>query len=217
MSDDPRSTASPEPTGDGTELDESRILGEADWGTPIADTERLDTSEGLPELDDSRILGEADWGTPTGGRGGFFPADGTALTNTSQRGEDSTPPGYTAYQYAVLRFVPRVEREEFVNIGVVVYSQSAATLTVAWHITPERITALSPDADQSLLADQLAIVDDVCAGVTGGGRPTLDTMLKRFGWITAPRSTVLQPGPMHGGMTRDIDGEAQRLLDRLVR
>ena len=148
---------------------------------------------------------------------GFFPADGTALTNTSQRGEASVPPGYVAYQYAVLRFVPRVEREEFVNIGVVVYSQAAQVLAVAWHVDSARVEALSPGSDVSLLADQLAIVDDVCAGVTGGGRPSLDTMLKRFGWITAPRSTVLQPGPMHGGLTRDIDGEAERLLDRLVR
>ncbi len=147
----------------------------------------------------------------------FFPADGTALTNTSQRGEASVPPGYVAYQYAVLRFVPRVEREEFVNIGVVVYSQAAQTLTVAWHLDSARVEALSPGADLALLADQLAIVDDVCAGVTGGGRPSLDTMLKRFGWITAPRSTVLQPGSVHGGLTRDIAGEAQRLLDRLVR
>ncbi len=149
--------------------------------------------------------------------GGFFPADGTALTNTSQRGEASVPPGYVAYQYATLRFVPRVEREEFVNIGVVVYSQSAQTLTVAWHLDPERIDALFPRADQALLTEQLGIVDDVIAGVTGGGRPSLDSMLQRFGWITAPRSTVLQPGPMHGGMTRDIAGEAERLLDRLVR
>lgn len=155
--------------------------------------------------------------TTRGRSGGFFPADGTALTNTSQRGESSVPPGFVAYQYALLRFVPRVEREEFVNVGVVVYSQSAQVLQVAWHLDPERIGALFTGSDPQLLAEQLATVDDVCAGVTGGGRPSLDSMLRRFGWITAPRSTVLQPGPMHGGMTRDIDGEAERLLERLVR
>lgn len=147
----------------------------------------------------------------------FFPADGTALTNTGQRGTASAPDGYVAYQYAVLRFLPRVEREEFVNVGVVLYSQSAEVLEVVWQVDAARITALFEEADVRALEAQLVTLRQIARGVGGGGRPTLATLLTRFGWIAAPRSTALQPGPTHGGITHDVAGEAERLLDRVVR
>lgn len=147
----------------------------------------------------------------------FFPAGGTALTNTDQRGHASAPAGYVAYQYAILRFLPRVEREEFVNVGVVLYSQGAQVLTVRWHVDAARVRSLFPEADVAALEAQLVTLGQIVDGVGGEGRPTLDSLLARFGWIAAPRSTALQPGPMHGGITRDIAGEAERLLTRTVR
>lgn len=146
----------------------------------------------------------------------YFPADGTALTNTDQRGERSAPPGYVAYQYAALRFVPRVEREEFTNVGVVVYSQAENVLTVAWHVDEARVRALSSDADLDGLRAQLHTLELIADGVTGDGRPTLDRLVARFGWIAAPRSTMLQPGPVHGAVTTDLSDATDHLMRVLV-
>jgi len=121
------------------------------------------------------------------------------------------------YQYVVLRAVPRIEREEFVNVGVVLYSQQADFLRIAQAVDVERLRALSPDIDIDAVCASLTRIEEVCAGLTGDGRPTLDSPGQRFGWITAPRSTVVQPGPVHGGLTDDPQRTLDELLDRLVR
>lgn len=121
------------------------------------------------------------------------------------------------YQYVVLRFVPRVDRGECLNVGVVVHSQSAGMLRCAWHVEDERILAVAPDADLDALRGSLAAVADMCHTPPAGVDATLTTQGKRFGWLSAPRSTVLQPGPVHGGATADPEAEVERLLDRLVR
>jgi hypothetical protein len=120
------------------------------------------------------------------------------------------------YQYVVLRCVPRVQREEFVNVGVVLYSQSADFLEAAWRVDEARLRALAPDLDLTAVADALDTVCRVCRGETGGGLPTLGGLGKRFGWLSAPRSTVVQPGPVHGGLTSDPGAELEALLERLV-
>jgi hypothetical protein len=120
------------------------------------------------------------------------------------------------YQYVVLRCVPRVQREEFVNVGVVLYSQSADFLEASWRVDEARLQALAPDLDLAAVADALDTVCRVCRGETGGGLPTLGGLGKRFGWLSAPRSTVVQPGPVHGGLTRDPSAELESLLERLV-
>ena len=121
------------------------------------------------------------------------------------------------YQYVVLRCVPRVDRGECVNVGVVLFSQSAGFLGAACHVDEDRLRALSPDLDLEAVSASLAVVDDVCAGTDGGGRPRLATPGKRFGWLSAPRSTVIQPSGVHGGTTADPAAELEALLDRLVR
>lgn len=123
----------------------------------------------------------------------------------------------TPYQYLVLRCVPRVDREEFVNVGVVLFAQEADYLDCRFHLDPARLAALSPGLDVAAVEDALEIVCDVCRGVTGRGRPTLATPGKRFGWLAAPRSTVVQPGPVHGGVTTDPAATLEQLMDRLVR
>lgn len=120
------------------------------------------------------------------------------------------------YQYVVLRCVPRVEREEFVNVGVVLFSQDADYLEAAYRVDENRIRALAPDADLETIAAALETVCQVCRGVTGGGLPTLGSLGRRFGWLSAPRSTVVQPGPVHGGLTTDPAAELAALVDRLV-
>ncbi|MDT0215166.1 DUF3037 domain-containing protein [Rothia sp. ARF10] len=121
------------------------------------------------------------------------------------------------YQYVVLRCVPRVDRGECLNVGVVLYSQSAGFLKAACHVDEDRLRAFAPDIDVDAVKASLAVVDDVCAGTGGGGRPTLSTSGKRFGWLSAPRSTVIQPSGVHGGTAEDPETELQALLDRLVR
>lgn len=121
------------------------------------------------------------------------------------------------YQYVVIRFVPRVDRGECLNVGVVLHSQSAGVLRCAWHVDEQRILAVAPDTDLEVLRAALDAVAGMCDSPPPGVNGTLTTQGKRFGWLSAPRSTVLQPGPVHGGATDDPDAEVQRLLDRLVR
>ncbi len=120
------------------------------------------------------------------------------------------------YQYIVLRCVPRVEREEFLNVGVVLYSQAADFLDAAYRVEEARLRAFSPDIDPDTVRDALETVCQVCRGVTGRGRPDLGGLGRRFGWLSAPRSTVVQPGPVHGGLAADPATELQALLGRLV-
>lgn len=122
-----------------------------------------------------------------------------------------------AYQYVVLRCVPRVDREEFLNVGVVVYCQAIDFLDVAWHVDRDRLSATFPGLDLDQVCDALEFVEGVCAGDERGGAAAGHSLGQRFGFLKAPRSTVLQPGPVHGGMTPDPATELHHLLDRLVR
>ncbi len=121
------------------------------------------------------------------------------------------------YQYVVLRYVPRVDRGECLNVGVVVHSQSAGVLRCAWHLDPARLHVLDPDADLDALEAALEAVDSMCEQPPADVDAALRTQGKRFGWLSAPRSTVLQPGPVHGGAAEDPAAEVERLVDRLVR
>ena len=121
------------------------------------------------------------------------------------------------YQYVVLRCVPRVDREEFVNVGVILYSQGAEFLEAAYRVDEARLQALFPDVDATAVADALETVCQVCRGVTGGGLPTLGGLGRRFGWLSAPRSTIVQPGPVHGGTTEDPAATLEHLVQVLVR
>jgi hypothetical protein len=120
------------------------------------------------------------------------------------------------YQYVVLRCVPRVEREEFLNVGVVLYSQGADFLEAAYRVDEVRLRAFAPDLDPTEVSAALETVCQVCRGVTGGGLPTLGGLGRRFGWLSAPRSTVVQPGPVHGGLTEDPAATLEALVDHLV-
>ena len=121
-----------------------------------------------------------------------------------------------AYQYVVLRCVPRVEREEFINVGVVLYCQASDFLDVRWSVDRERLRVLDPGLDLDQVCEALAFVAGVCAGDERGGTAAHQPIGTRFGFLMAPRSTVLQPGPVHGGVTSDPADELERLLGRLV-
>ena len=121
-----------------------------------------------------------------------------------------------AYQYVVLRCVPRVDREEFVNVGVVVYCHATDFLDVAWRVDRERLLALDPGLDVDQVCDTLAFVEGVCAGDERGGAAASAPISQRFGFVKAPRSTVLQPGPVHGGVTSDPARQLDHLVEKLV-
>jgi hypothetical protein len=120
------------------------------------------------------------------------------------------------FQYVVLRCVPRVDREEFVNVGVVLYCQQADFLDARCHVNRERLTALDPEVDPDAVCSALRAIEAVCRGDESAGDAGRAAMGTRFGFVKAPRSTVVQPGPVHGGTTDDPARQLEHLLDRLV-
>jgi hypothetical protein len=116
----------------------------------------------------------------------------------------------------VLRCVPRVDREEFLNVGVVLYCEEAGFLDVAWRVDRDRLAALAPGLDLDAVCDALAFVEGVCAGDARGGAAAAEKAGTRFGFLKAPRSTVLQSSPVHGGVTHDPARQLDHLLERLV-
>lgn len=126
-------------------------------------------------------------------------------------------PRLLGYQYAVVRCVPRVDREEFVNVGVVLYSQSANYLSCARHLDRARLLAFSPDLDVEAVVAALRAIAGICSGDRKAGPAAVTGLRDRFGFLTAPRSTVVQPGPTHGGLTADPQRTLVELLARLVR
>ncbi|WP_433918220.1 DUF3037 domain-containing protein [Streptomyces canus] len=125
--------------------------------------------------------------------------------------------GREVFEYALLRVVPRVERGECINAGVLVYCRAKAYVGVRTHLDEARLRALDPDADVAGVRAALHAVEGVCAGGEGAGQAARDDAGRRFRWLIAPRSTVVQPGPVHTGLTTDPAAEPERLLDLLVR
>ncbi|MEO8850463.1 MAG: DUF3037 domain-containing protein [Allobranchiibius sp.] len=120
------------------------------------------------------------------------------------------------YQYVVLRCVPSAVREEFVNVGVALYCQQAQFLSVAWDVDEERLRAFSGLVEPGEVEAALVAAAATCGQELIEGRPTLGGLGPRFGWLAAPRSTVLRPGPCHGGLTIDPAAELARLVAVLV-
>jgi hypothetical protein len=118
------------------------------------------------------------------------------------------------FEYAVVRAVPRVERGECVNVGVLVYCQSAGFLAVGAHVDAARLRALDAGVDVEGVAAAVAALQLTCDGLGPAGETSLG---QRFRWLTAPRSTVVQAGPVHSGLTADPAAELTRLVDALVR
>ena len=119
------------------------------------------------------------------------------------------------FQYAVLRAVPRVERGEFVNVGIVLYCQALDYLDARVAVDPDRLRALAADVDVDAVGTSVQAVVDACAEPVGTARENTG-LATRFGILTAPRSTVVQPSPVHAGVTADPAGTLASLVTRLV-
>ena len=118
------------------------------------------------------------------------------------------------FEYAVLRVVPRVERGEFVNVAVVLYCQARDFLACTAGFDGERLQVLHPGTDLEAVRSALKGICAVCEGSADG--PGTGSRRQRFGWLTAPRSTVVQAGPVHSGMTDDPAADLARLARKLV-
>jgi hypothetical protein len=125
--------------------------------------------------------------------------------------------GRDVFEYALVRVVPRIERGEMINAGVLVYCRARGYVGARVHLDVARLRCLDREADVDGVRASLRGYQDVCAGGDGAGQAADDDPGRRFRWLTAPRSTIVQPGPIHTGLTADPDKEADRLLALLVR
>jgi len=121
------------------------------------------------------------------------------------------------FEYALLRVVPRVERGEFINAGVVLYCQDARFLDARVHLDPERLRAIEPKLDPEAVRAHLEVARLVCEGGPEAGAVGLLPPVQRFGWLVAPRSTVVQPSPVHTGFANDPEEAIEHLLQVMVR
>jgi hypothetical protein len=120
------------------------------------------------------------------------------------------------FEYSVLRAVPRVERGEFVNVGVILYCPDLDFLCARTFVDAARVRALDPGVDVELLEAALRHLGSSCDGSADAGPVSGTTRGQRFRWLTAPRSTVIQTSPTHTGFTVDPEAEVNRLLAALV-
>ena len=120
------------------------------------------------------------------------------------------------FEYALLRVVPRVERGEFINAGVVLHCPEKNFLGARVHLEPERLAALDPSLDHARVLAHLETARLVCAGGREAGSIGLLPRSQRFGWLVAPRSTVVQPSPVHTGFAADPEEALEHLLRTMV-
>lgn len=122
-----------------------------------------------------------------------------------------------AFEYAVVRLVPRVEREEFMNVGVILFCDERDFLGALVNLDEGRFRALAPGADVSLAQGHLAAIPRICEGGPGSGPIGQLPLRERWRWLVAPRSTILQTSPAHGGLATDPGEALARLFEELVR
>jgi hypothetical protein len=126
-------------------------------------------------------------------------------------------PALHTYDYAVIRVVPRVERAEFLNAGVIMYCRAARFLGSVIDLEERRLAAIAPKLDLAEIRRQLDLIPTICRGGAGSGPIGALSQAERFHWLVAPRSTVIQTSPVHCGLTDDPEATLQTLVARLVR
>jgi hypothetical protein len=125
-------------------------------------------------------------------------------------------PSRSPFSYSVLRVVPDIEREEFLNAGLVLFCRSRRYLRARASLDADRLRALRPDAPADPIRAQLALVERIAAGEVEHGPLAEMSQSERFHWLTTPRSTAVQPGPIHGGMSDDPGATFEHLFAALV-
>ncbi len=120
------------------------------------------------------------------------------------------------FQYAMVRVVPRVERGEAFNAGVVLFCRPLRFLAARTQLDAALLAALAPGCEPGEVQAQLDTIEAVAAGRAEGGHVATMPQSERFHWLTAPASTILQASPVHTGLTGDPAGELERLFAELV-
>lgn len=125
-------------------------------------------------------------------------------------------PAASAFEYAVVRVVPEIVREEFINVGVIVYCRQRRFLDMRIHLDADRLRALCPEAQVDLLRGELDLMACVCAGGPDAGVIGALPSSERFRWLASPRNTMVQISPVHVGLCDDPHGTLERLFRELV-
>lgn len=120
------------------------------------------------------------------------------------------------FEYAVIRYVPRVERGEFLNVGVILYCPAQGFLQTRYVLVEERLRALADELDVPALDERLRAFERICAGRREGGPIGQLPIAARFRWLTAARSTIVQTSPVHPGLCTDAAETLERLFAELV-
>jgi Protein of unknown function (DUF3037) len=124
---------------------------------------------------------------------------------------------HCTYDYAIIRVVPRVEREEFLNVGVIVSCPARGFLEARIELDEQRLMALDSTLDVESVRAHLATIPAICHGGEQAGPMGQLSQRERFHWLVAPRSTVIQTSPVHTGYCQDPTAVLEHLLDRMVR
>lgn len=125
-------------------------------------------------------------------------------------------PAECAYDYAIVRVVPRVERGEFLNVGVILSCPEHQFLEARIALDEARLRALWPDIDLGTVQAHLAVIPRVCRGDADAGPIGALSPRQRFHWLVAPRSTIIQTSPVHAGRTTDPAATLDRVMKRMV-
>lgn len=120
------------------------------------------------------------------------------------------------FEYAVVRLVPRVEREEFINVGVILYCKNMRYSGFLWQLNDDKCSVLCGDLDVAMIRQHLHSFEQICNGSSDGGKLAELDQAERFRWLTARRSTLIQCSPVHPGLTENPADTLQDLFEKLV-
>jgi hypothetical protein len=120
------------------------------------------------------------------------------------------------FEYAIIRVVPHVEREEFLNVGVIIYCADQNFLQTKFALKKERLLALSNELDIEELEKRLSVFEQICSGDPEGGAIAKLSIASRFRWLTATRSTIVQISPVHPGLCESAQQTLEKLYTELV-
>lgn len=125
-------------------------------------------------------------------------------------------PDQSTYDYAVIRLVPQVQRDEFVNVGVILSCLDHDFAAARVHLDEARLTALFPEIDVDSVRSHLEAIPRICAGDSNAGPISLLPKRERFLMLVAPRSTIIQPSPVHTGLCSDPEETLEHLMRTMV-
>jgi hypothetical protein len=120
------------------------------------------------------------------------------------------------YEYAVIRLVPRVERGEYINVGVVLYCKSLKTLDFVFQINKNRILSLFPEVDLEEVESHLLSFQKICQGTPDSGLIGSQELASRFRWLTARRSTIIQASEIHPGYCQQPTAALNKIFEEMV-